>query len=269
MNVHPHAPIGATVSDIALAGLDPETASALKDLLAEHGVLILPAQDLDDDAFVAALTQLGELTFTVGETPVPGHPDLNVVSNVGRTRPPRSRFHVDTSYVRRPPAYTALRAVTVPAQGGGTMFTDQRRALRTLPEGIRARIEGRTITHVVTGLELADDAETRAEHPIVRPHPRNGQPSLFLTTPPRCAAVSGMDDAAAAELVETLFGHSTREDNVFRHAWSPGDVAVWDNACVLHAGDHTAVVGDRVFHRGMVGADGHVRDSGLGQAPTS
>jgi taurine dioxygenase len=38
-------------------------------------------------------------------------------------------------------------------------------------------------------------------------------------------------------------------------------VVVWDNACVLHAGDHSAVVGDRVFHRGMVDADGHVRDA--------
>lgn len=62
------------------------------------------------------------MTFTEGETPVAGFPDLNVISNVGRT-PPRSVFHVDTSYVRRPPAYTALRAVQIPAQGGETLFT--------------------------------------------------------------------------------------------------------------------------------------------------
>jgi taurine dioxygenase len=27
---------------------------------------------------------------------------------------------------------------------------------------------------------------------------------------------------------------------------------MWDNACVLHRGDHAKVVGDRVMHRGMV-----------------
>ncbi len=37
-----------------------------------------------------------------------------------------------------------------------------------------------------------------------------------------------------------------------RHAWSPGDVVMWDNRCVLHRADHSDVVGDRVMHRGMV-----------------
>lgn len=257
MEVHPHDPLGATVRELSLAELDAATAERLKDLLAEHGVLILPDQELDDADFTGVLRRLGELTFTVGETPVAGHEDLNVVSNVGRRTPPRSSFHVDTSYVREPPAYTALRAVQVPEQGGATVFTDQRRALETLPEDVRRRIDGRTITHVVTGLELDDDAETEATHPIVRPHPRSGRPSLFLTTPPRCASVSGLDAQTAATLVETLFVHSTRDDNVHRHGWSHGDVVIWDNACVLHAADHTAVVGDRVLHRGMVAADGY------------
>jgi taurine dioxygenase len=260
MDVRPHEPLGATVEGIDLADLDPTTAAELKDLLAEHGVVVLPDQDLDDAAFTTALRRLGELTFTIGETPVPGYPDLNVVSNVGRTRPPRSSFHVDTSYVSRPPAYTALRAVTVPERGGSTMFSDQRRALATLPDDVRDRIAGRTITHVVTGLDLDDDAETSAQHPIVRPHPRTGQPSLFLTTPPRCAEISGLPASEVEPLIELLFAHSTREDNRFRHTWRPGDVVVWDNACVLHAGDHRAVVGDRVFHRGMVAADAHVVD---------
>jgi taurine dioxygenase len=52
--------------------------------------------------------------------------------------------------------------------------------------------------------------------------------------------------------VRFLYEHSTREDNLFVHAWAPGDVVIWDNGCVLHRGDHSAVVGDRVMHRGMV-----------------
>ena len=93
----------------------------------------MPGQDVDDAGFVAFLEQFGELMFTKGETPVAGFPDLNVISNVGRKTPPRSVFHVDTSYVRQPPAYTALRAVTIPAQGGETLFTNQYRAYETLP----------------------------------------------------------------------------------------------------------------------------------------
>ena len=89
----------------------------LRGPLAEHGVLLFADQSLDDDAFVAFLRSFGELTFTKGGSHVDGHPDLNVVSNVGRATPRKSAFHVDTSYVRDPPAYTALRAVQIPERG--------------------------------------------------------------------------------------------------------------------------------------------------------
>ena len=130
-------PIGAEVTGLAVHDLDSGHADRLKHLLAEHGVLILRDQHLDDAAFVAFLRLFGELTFTKGETPAPGFPDLNVVSNVGRKTPPRSMFHVDTSYVRHPPAYTALRAVEVPPQGGATQFTNQYRAFESLPDQVR------------------------------------------------------------------------------------------------------------------------------------
>ncbi len=225
---------------------------ALKRRLAEDGVVTMRDAGMDDAAFVAFLRGFGELAFTAGEAPVAGFPDLNVVSNVGRTTPPKSSFHVDTSYVKTPPAYTALRAVTVPAQGGETLFTDQYRAYETLPDDLRERLEGRTITHVVTGLDLGPDDETAAEHPVFRPHPITGRVALYLTTPPRCAAISGLSDAEAEETINVLFEHSTREDNVRRHRWAEGDVVMWDNACVLHRADHSGVSGDRVMHRGMV-----------------
>jgi len=175
---------------------------------------------------------------------------------VGRATPPRSTFHVDTSYVRRPPAYTALRAVRVPERGGATLFTNQYRAYETLPPEVRQRLAGRTIRHVVTGVTPGPGAETAAEHPVFRPHPLTGRTALYLSTPRRCAAISGMDAEEAAATVAFLFAHSTRADNVHRHAWRPGDVVLWDNGCVLHRGDHDGVVGDRVLHRGMVAGYG-------------
>ena len=255
----------ATLSGLSVRDVDTDLAKRLTELLAEHGVLVLPDQHADDNDFVAFLKQFGSLTFTEGETPVPGFDDLNVVSNVGRTTPPRSSFHVDTSYVRHPPAYTALRAVEVPARGGATQFTNQYLACETLPADVRDGLAGATITHVVTGLDLDEDAETSAEHPVLRPHPVSGRTALYLSTPQRCAAVSGLEPERARVVVEFLYGHSTAPENVYSHSWSPGDVVIWDNACVLHRADHGGVVGDRVMHRGMVasgtagpGCDGRV-----------
>jgi len=245
-------PVGARVSDISLPDVGTAEVTQLRDLLAGHGVLVMPGQQIDDAAFVLFLRQFGELVFTQGETPVPGFPDLNVVSNVGRSAPPRSSFHVDTSYVRQPPAYTALRAVDIPASGGETLFTNQYRAFDTLPAEIRAMLRHRTITHVVTGLDLGDGDETSAEHPVFRRHPVSGRTALYLTTEQRCAAISGMDAGEAASMIQLLLAHSTQDENIYRHAWAPGDVVMWDNGCVLHRADHAGVTGDRVMHRGMV-----------------
>ncbi|MGU3294861.1 TauD/TfdA dioxygenase family protein [Williamsia sp. M5A3_1d] len=245
-------PLGAQVTDIRVGALDPTDVAELRALLAEHGVIVLPDQDIDDDAFLAFLRSFGETVFTVGETPVPGRPELNVISNVGRSTPPRSQFHVDTSYVRNPPAYTALRAVDVPAEGGQTLFSNQYRAFESLPEMVREDLSERMVTHVVTGLELDDDAETSAVHPLCATHPISGRTALYLSTPQRCAEVSGLSEEEAADTVASLLEHSTREDNVLAHRWSPNDVVMWDNRCVMHKADHSGVVGDRVMHRGMV-----------------
>lgn len=245
-------PVGVTLTDVAIERASAGQVQSIKELLANHGVVILPGQEVDDGAFEAYLRQFGELVFTTGETPVPGFPDLNVISNVGRTTPPRSTFHTDTSYLRHPPAYTALRAVSIPAQGGETVFTNQYRAYDTLPAEVRDRLAGRSITHVVTGLELSDDDETVAEHPVFQRHPISGRTALYMSTPARCVAITGMGAQEAEEIVRYLFEHSTRDENTYRHTWSPGDVVMWDNRCVLHRGDHSVVLGDRVMHRGMV-----------------
>lgn len=247
-------PVGVQVTELPLSDLDDDDIRRLRELLALHGAVVLPGQDIDDEIFTAVLRRFGDLMFTAGETPVPGHRDLNVISNIGRDTPPRSTFHVDTSYVRRPPAYTALRAVTIPERGGETLFTNQYRAYETLPEKVRVDLAGRSITHVVTGVDPGTGQETAAEHPILRPHPASGRIALYLTAPARCQSISGLSEDDGRALVNRLFEHSTAEANVHRHSWSAGDVVMWDNGCVLHRADHTDVVGDRVMHRGMVAA---------------
>ena len=231
------APIGAIAHGLSLDSISDEQLSGIHRALATHGFLAFGGQDIDDAAFVAFLRRLGRLTFTKGEVPVPGRSELNLVSNVGRSAPPRSSFHVDTSYVSDPPAYTALRAVHVPETGGHTLFSNQYRAFETLPDEVRRKVEGRVMTHVVTGISpemLGPEDEQSARHPLLRSHPISGKTALYLTTPQRCTAISGMTDAQASQTIAYLYEHSTRSDNVGRHAWRPGDVVVWDNRCVMH-----------------------------------
>ncbi len=247
-------PVGARVTELNLGTVQAGEVDRLAQLLAENGVVILPNQNIDDTDFLGFLAAFGELVFTEGETPVDGFQDLNVISNVGRETPPKSTFHVDTTYVPRPPAYTALRAVEVPEKGGQTLFSNQYAAYDSLSEETRTSIESRTATHIMTGLDGTHAAS--ADHPLVRVHPMSGRKALYLSTPARIVSVSGMPDEHAAQMIRSLVDHSTREANLYRHSWSPGDVVMWDNRCVMHCADHNGVVGDRVMHRGMVAGSG-------------
>jgi taurine dioxygenase len=248
----PLEPVGVRITGVPLADIGQGTITELKELLAQHGFAVFPEQHLNDGEFVSLLKKFGTLTFSKGESPLRGFPDLNAVSNIGRKTKPRSVFHVDTSYVREPPAYTALRAVQIPPEGGETVFTNQYRAYEKLAPELRASLRGRLIRHVVTGLTLHDGDEQAADHPIFRRHPLSGRTALYLSTPERCVAISGMPAAEGAELISLLYSYSTAPENTYRHRWSPGDVVMWDNGCVMHRADHAGVCGDRVLHRGMV-----------------
>jgi taurine dioxygenase len=247
MHVAALAPFGVEITGFRIASAGGSDAERLRDVIARGRVAVFRDQDAGDEAFVQFLRLLGELTFTDGETPVDGTPALNVVSNVGRPTPPRSVFHTDTSYVPRPPAFTALRPVRLPRAGGSTLFSDQVRAAETLPARVRRTLDGRTVLHQATGV-----AGGATRHPLFRRHPRTGEVALYLSTPERCRALSGVDDGTSARAIAALYRHSIRAANVFAHAWRAGDVLVWDDRLTMHRADHADVAGDRVLHRGMV-----------------
>lgn len=253
MEITAEHPFGATVSGLTIEAMADGQRQAFLAAVARHRVVVLRDTAADDAHLVAFLAALGEMTFTQGETPVPGAPLLNLVSNVGRATPPRSVFHTDTSYVPCPPALTALRAVVVPAAGGATLFSDQVAAAHRLPTRARDCLAGRSIAHSAT----VGGQTVTTRQPLLRRHPLTGDVALYLSTPERCTALDGVDAATSARIIAALYRHSTRPRHLKRHVWRAGDVIVWDNRVTMHKADHDAVIGDRVLHRGLV----------LGEAP--
>ena len=249
MELTPLDPFGASVAAVALDALSDAELETVREAVCRHRVVVFADQHLTDGAFADFLARLGETMFTEGERPVDGEPRLNVVTNVGRARPPRSVFHTDTSYVSEPPAFTALMAVEVPLSGGATLFSDQVRAVRGLPPGARNWLMGRTVRHAGGTMDTSGD---EAWHPALRRHPVTGETALYLSTPARCTHISDADEDESRRVIDLLYRHSTRRGRVYRHEWRAGDVVIWDDRLTLHKADHSDVVGHRTFHRGMV-----------------
>ena len=245
-------PFGVEADEISINEISDRYLACLKHALADNGFVVFRQQAVSDADFVAFLSRLGEMTFTAGEMPVPHQPALNVVSNVGRVRPPRSVFHTDTSYIERPPAFTALRAVVIPLSGGETLFSNQYRAYETLPAAVKAQLADVQVRHVVSGLAGVEAQDNQSWHPLFLPHPLSGRLALFLSTPERCQEISGMTPAESQRAVRLLYRHSIRPYRLYRHQWQPDDIVIWDNRCTMHRADHASVVGNRVLHRGLV-----------------
>ncbi len=253
-------PFGVQIELPDVDAVDEAAAEDLRHCIAKNGFVCIRCFPEDDHAFVRLLKGLGTLTFTQGETPVPGHSELNLVSNVGRSEPPNSVFHSDTSYVRLPPSFTALRAVVVPPTSGATLITNQYAAFDDLPDAVREQLLHASVRHVVSGLDAANLDETECWHPLFRRHPLTGRTSLFLSTPKRCVELSGFDRKPSdvehgKRIIGLLYRHSQRERFVYAHRWRPGDILIWDNRCTLHRGEHEGVTGDRIFHRGLVAGE--------------
>jgi hypothetical protein len=85
----------------------------------------------------------------------------------------------------------------------------------------------------------AQRAKTPASaHPIIRTHPETGR-KLIFANPQHSVAIEGMEERKSAEILATLFEHSTRPEFVYSHTWRVGDLTFWDNRCVQHIADHT------------------------------
>jgi alpha-ketoglutarate-dependent taurine dioxygenase len=188
-----------------------------------------------------------------------------------------NQWHTDVSFVPAYPAFSVLRAVTVPPYGGNTLWANTVTAYEELAEPLRALADGLRAVHsnefdyaalhpdasadqLARYREVFTSIRFRTEHPVVRVHPETGERGLLLGNFVR--RIEGVPPRDSRLLFDLFQGHIERPENTVRWQWRPGDVALWDNRATQHygvddSGDHRRVLrrvtidGDRA-----VGPDG-------------
>jgi taurine dioxygenase len=253
--------LGASIEDIELAR--PVGTSDFKQILralGEHGVLCFPKQKLETDAFARFGRMFGELEINVAnQFHEPGFPEVMVLSNMTKDGKPiglgdaGQGWHTDMSYSRDVALANVLHAIKVPMRGGrplgDTQFRNMHAAYEDLPAGIKTRLAGRTATHDFAkfwdmmrtrpGSQRAPlTAEQRAKkppvsQPIFRKHPITGGTILYCN-PGYAMRIDGMAEVESAELLDFLFRHQEQEKFFHAHAWTEGDVLMWDNIGTVH-----------------------------------
>jgi taurine dioxygenase len=263
MQITPHdAGVGARITGIDLAQklAEPDFRQLLR-ALGHHGVLCFPGQDLEAAQLSAFGSRFGTLEHNVAAMfNAPGHPEVMILSNmkdeagqpVGLGDAGQG-WHTDMSYSHDIAIANVLHAKRVPMRDGrplgDTQFLDMHRAYEDLPPAVKARLEGRTAIHDFNKFwemmrarpgsaraPLTEEQRRRkppVSQPIFRLHPITGRRVLYCN-PGYAIAIEGMEQAESDAMLDFLFRHQSQEKYLYSHAWTPGDVLMWDNIATTH-----------------------------------
>ncbi len=245
------APLGAIVEDFDVRDASADAFAELQALFRLHHVLVIRGQQLGPGEHIA----FGQRWGTLVRHPYAGmaaHPELIELRNRGKARDVNQHWHSDMTYDAAPPKLTMLYALEAPGLGGDTAFANQALAYQDLSAGLRGVVDTLRAVHSASGLALAYGADAakapRAEHPVVRTHDETGERALYV-----CRSftqrVAGWSRAESAALLGYLFEHGVRPEYQARHSWAAGDLALWDNRCLLHFAVHDHADAPRLIHR--------------------
>ena len=238
-------------------GWDP---GRLRELLHRHGVLVLRGTALDDRGVLALSRLIGDPDeVTPAADRVPGQTYVRLQSNVPglgvRADVAGGFWHTDDG----PALATLLRAVEVPAKGGGTVFADMRAAWRALPAADQAKLAGlhgwwparqlyaAAMSELGGGSAEVLDTLTDEVRPLVR-RTVTGEEALHLSKL-WLVQVRELDQEASKELLASLYAHATSDTYTYTHTWQAGDVLIWDNEAVMHRAMPVAEGCRKVTHR--------------------
>jgi alpha-ketoglutarate-dependent taurine dioxygenase len=252
LNLRPtDATLGAVITGVDLTNLSAAQWHDIEAAFLEYGVLFFPGQHLSARAQLAFALRFGEVeVLAEGMTTIPianksaDGKLLEADSERMKLLRGNEGWHTDSSYMRLASKAAVLSAQVLPGSGSQTEWADARAAYDALDAAMRARIAKLAAHHsyfysqakighqVEVGAGygfFAGDSPLRA---LVKVHPITGRAALYVGR--HAASIPGMEQAEAEALIQQLNEFICQPPRVYSHDWQVGDLAVWDNRCVLH-----------------------------------
>ena len=255
------APLGAEIRGIDLSKpMDDNTFAQIERAYNDHAVLLFRDQQISEAQHLAFSRRFGELEVHVLEQYLHSrYPEILVVSNIKKgdrhigIYDAGRYWHTDLSYMKVPSRGSLLYAIEVPhddsgAPLGDTLYTSSAAAYDALPEKTRKQIDtlsaefslanrhAKLVADGDTAAVLSDTHQQKAPpvvHKVVRTHPVTGRKSIYVNEG-QTAKILGLPEDEGRELLQELLTHVTKEEFIYRHKWSVGDLLMWDNIPTQH-----------------------------------
>ncbi len=253
--------LGATVHDLDLSQLlTAQIRDRIIDALGNHGVLEFPNQDLTARQLRDFSAHFGELEVNVANAyQEEGLPEVMTLSNIRKDGKPigladaGQDWHTDMSYSRMIAFANILYGIEIPMRDGvalgATEFSNMHAAYEQLPQAMKERLEGMTITHdfnkfwemmrrdkgssrpPLTPAQRA--AKPPVSHPVFMTHPITGRKVLYAN-PGYAMRIDQLPTAQSDAVLAKLFEHQLKPEFRYRFQWRPRSVLMWDNMGTIH-----------------------------------
>ncbi len=252
-----HDDFGAQISNVDLSiSITKQDVEAILKAIDDFSFLIFPNQSLQDDSHL-------EFTKLLG-TPEPNHVAqgrdgiINYFGTIGNVQADgtvqgnnhqqtkfltgNNLWHTDSSFRKVPSFVSIMMAYEVPEEGGETQFVSARSAYARLPDDMKEKIDPLEVIHdyVFSRSKVAEvDPKHAASLPpitqrLVRENPNTGAKNFYIGS--HAKEIVGWNYEDSRSLLEELLAGTVVDENVYTHAWQPGDLVIWDNRCILHRG---------------------------------
>ena len=252
MDIKELSPIGAELLNVDLTQLSKEDVTRIKRCFLDYSVIVFRNQKLNPKDLKNISKLWGEALVHPVFKGIENHPEIIEIRNYGERYHTNAHWHSDVTFEECPPDATLLYSLEVPEEGGDTLFSSQYLAYEDLDKELKSSLSGKLAIHSNIGVLMLSggdpkDAKT-VEHPVFREHPETGKKALYVTEA-FVKSIKDLDPIESQRILELLYKQASKEEYIYRHKWSNGDLVVWDNRSVQHYAEHGYGDATRTMHR--------------------
>ncbi len=247
------ATLGAVVTNVDLADLDDDTWQEIHAAFLEHGLLVFPGQNLDEESQGAFALRFGniEKLSPRQDRPTVKFSNKKADGSIAKTGDEQYKllkgnegWHTDSTYMPLAAKAGMLMALVVPPEGGETEFADMRAAYEALDPDMQERLEGLSAYHSLYVSQMRAGFTHATDHfygfhdkgaplrPVIKTHPETGRKSIY--TGRHAYGIVGLAEEESEALLTKLMAEACQPPRTYKHSWEVGDLVVWDNRCVMH-----------------------------------
>ena len=215
------------------SALPDEVVAELRQALHDYKVIFFRDQALTPHQHVVFARRFGDLEVHPFLPSNTGEPELVRFEKTAEVSGYENSWHHDVTWRERPSMGAILHAVSVPDNGGDTLFSDMYAAYDGLDQATKDEIDQLQAVHDFTqtfGHAMSDEERRKAQeqyppvrHPVVCTHPATGKLHLYVNRP----FVSHIEGWTASRAWPCSIACADRPTPLSTSAASPGARMRW------------------------------------------